>query len=633
MVDPGTVGSRRLAVSVSGAVLLLTLLFRIAVLRDVFREEGPRLPPFDDQYHALRIVHSALAFPSILDFDPDRGLAGAFCPWPPLYDLAAGGAARLLGGRTSDGVLERAVWFPVAVMSLFLAGLSYLAVRRLGAAAGCAVATALVLSLPLLLVSRLASLDHHFLEPPILLLIALVAVLAVRASSGREAVTSGAWLGVALVLALFVQTAFLFAAALVFAALFLLAGSERPPLLAGSLGFGLAAIAVAAYGLSRPAASPVDAWFLGVPHAAALAAAGAALLALDFLLRRGAVPPAARGLALALGGAIAAALPGALPAFAEGAAFLGGDRWLATIREFQPLFFGSSAPLSDALFLGGGALLVVFFWADASRGRRRDLRALALLSAGYLAAGLASRRFVVVAAPLFAVVGGLVVAAWLRAGRRAAGLLAAALLVGPALAGAWMELRNPPPFEPSDAPAFERAARFLEGRGDGPGRVLGPWSWGHLLHRIGRRPVVVDNFGVMAGRREFEEALAATLETREDRLAAWCRARGVRFLVLENPLTRITRQAETLGLPPALFLRPGPGTDAPAAVTRLAQTTFWWRAYFDRGAPLPPAGKRGEAFRSFRLVYADAERSPDPPPFRGPLVQVWELVPEGAGGS
>src|SRR5438105_7960950 len=78
------------------------------------------LTPLDDLYHWKRIAFSAAHFPAVLEFDRDRGERGAYCPWPPLYDLACGAVARLLGMRAI-------IWIPpilgaiaAAVAALFI---------------------------------------------------------------------------------------------------------------------------------------------------------------------------------------------------------------------------------------------------------------------------------------------------------------------------------------------------------------------------------------------------------------------------------------------------------------------------------------------------------------------------------
>ena len=173
-----------------------------------------------------------------------------------------------------------------------------------------------------------------------------------------------------------------------------------------------------------------------------------------------------------------------------------------------------------------------------------------------------------------------------------------------------------------------RAAARLATWQDRPGHVLGPWSWGHLFDVRAGRGVIVDNFGAAVSRTTFDNALTAFLLSREARVADYCTAVGVRFVVLENPLRLLPPQIQSLGGDVSAYLRPGATPESPPGITRLAQTTFWWRAYFDRGEARPEAGARGEAFRRFRLVYVDPQPSADPPPYRGPAVQIWELVPE-----
>ncbi|MFY9551315.1 MAG: hypothetical protein WAU32_09215, partial [Thermoanaerobaculia bacterium] len=117
------------AVAIGGAVFLLAFAVRAANARLAFAGGSPQVSPVDELYHAKRIVSSALHPLTVLDFDSARGTHGAFCPWPPLYDLAAGTAARALGGRTPAAVLRRAVWFPPLAAAL-AAGLLAGAVAR-----------------------------------------------------------------------------------------------------------------------------------------------------------------------------------------------------------------------------------------------------------------------------------------------------------------------------------------------------------------------------------------------------------------------------------------------------------------------------------------------------------------------
>src|SRR4051794_28068896 len=134
------------------AFFVLALACRLLNAPYAFEGGKPRIAPVDELYHWKRMAYSAAHFPRVLEFDRDRGISGAFCPWPPLYDVAAGGAARLLGASTgtdksvcatpaaadrdrragpcvqcgtdtlvcapSDEVLDRIVWFPAILFAL-----------------------------------------------------------------------------------------------------------------------------------------------------------------------------------------------------------------------------------------------------------------------------------------------------------------------------------------------------------------------------------------------------------------------------------------------------------------------------------------------------------------------------------
>src|ERR1700674_4586553 len=156
-----------------------------------FDHGRPQLSPVDELYHWKRIAWSAAHFPQVLEFDSDRR---AFCPWPPLYDLSAGAAARLLGGSNADSVLKRIVWFPPLLAAAFVAIASFIIARHFGALAALAAAMALAASPFLVTQSSIGNIDHHFLEWPL-----AFAILA--AISSRR----GVLLALALVAALFVQ--------------------------------------------------------------------------------------------------------------------------------------------------------------------------------------------------------------------------------------------------------------------------------------------------------------------------------------------------------------------------------------------------------------------------------------------
>src|SRR5207244_2751424 len=103
--------------------------------------------------------------------------------------------------------------------------------------------------------------------------------------------------------------------------------------------------------------------------------------------------------------------------------------------------------------------------------------------------------------PLLAIAGALGAASIARRELRLVAL--AAVAVVPAVQFVlWMQ-HPPRPPSVAFAPWF-RAARFLHGQP--PGRVLAPWSVGHLLDVDGGRAVVIDNFGTMPDEIAFERA-------------------------------------------------------------------------------------------------------------------------------
>jgi len=330
----------RAVIGVFGLVFLISFLARIANHPTAFAGGAPQIGPFDDLYHAKRIVYSAAHPARVLSFDAERGLQGAFCPWPPLYDAVAGGAARLLGGETAAGVLARAVWLPPIASSLFAGLVAAAAAWRFSGFIGFFAGAAIALSLDEILASRLGAIDHHFLEGPLLLGI-LGSVLFLRGGQDDFGLARrGIFFGLALTLALFVQTALLLAAAAALIAILLWEREALRPRWAGALGFALAAGALFLYRARQPAGYPDTEWYLGFPHAAALLGAAGASAFSGFLLSRGlrrreALPPA-----VLAGALLAAAIPGAASAILDGSRFLGGDPWLSTIIEFQPLFFG-----------------------------------------------------------------------------------------------------------------------------------------------------------------------------------------------------------------------------------------------------------------------------------------------------
>jgi hypothetical protein len=577
------------------ALAFFVLALACRLLNAPYALEGgkPRIAPVDELYHWKRMAYSAAHFPRVLEFDRDRGVNGAFCPWPPLYDVAAGGAARLLRASSStdksvcatlaaasrdsrarpctqcgtdtlvcaasDEVLRRVIWFPPVLFALFTGIAVFILARRSGATVATITGIALATSPFLVTTSWIGSIDHHFLEPVLTFAILGATILGIRARTRREQIRAGILLGVAIAAAMFVQTALLIAAALAFAVLFFATDG-----LAATCGFTIAATAVAIYRLTRPPGFPDNQWFLGWTHATLFAAAAIACAVIA--ARR------SRVVALLIGGLIAMAIPSVRTSLFTGSHFLGGDRWLRTIQEFQPLWRARGDDLlSDVAGLSGGAILVWFLAIRAIKTRDSVRLTVALFAIAYFALTITSRRFWIVAIPLLALAGAMYVP--LIARKRLAIVAALVIALPPPLqlAGWLMTPQSIPPNQQQ----WIRATSFI--RTLPPGRVLGPWSMGHAIDVEGNHPVILDNFGTMPDAATFERAQRALLSNDEATLARSCEAMNVRYLILEQPRFGIASANAILG------------------TRQAAESTWWWRVW------------RGERPKLFRLIWSEPE--------------------------
>lgn len=612
---------------------VLALALRLLNAGTAFVSGVPRFAPVDELYHAKRMAISAMHFPRVLEFDPDRGTHGAWCPWPPLYDLAAGGYAHLLGAATFTDVLGRVIWLPPVLFALFAAGATYLAARARGALTGALAGFALATSPYLVNASSIGSIDHHYLEPLLAFAIALGVIRVLRGGNGIL-------LGIAMIAAMFIQTALLLSCAVAFALLFMAPlllrqgndpsrvapegshGSESfaaPGMTSASaLGFAILTAAVALYAATRPHGYPSSAWFLGWPHAGIFAGATAAL----FLRARRA--PAL--LALAAGVAVIMATPAAAGAILGGSHFLGGDPWLRTISEFLPVI--SEPPLellSDVVLLSGGLILV---WPLAARAwRTRDAAAgtVAIFAILYLLLDLSSRRFRPLAISFLALAGALEAGHLFAARRRLLAVVAILLVAVPPPIQLFLWLRQPSsPITEGELP-WIRVAGFLQQQTPG-GRILAPWSLGHLLDVIGQRPVVVDNFGSMPDPIDFARAHDALLMKDERALARYCDENAIRWIAFANPIFEIPEAAAVNDIDTGRYIESNSRREI-SRIHRLAQATVWWRAYFHAGAAQPSQGMFGAPLTRFRLVYTDPQQAwHGTPIYNGPAVQVWERV-------
>src|SRR6266545_3534387 len=159
-------------------MLLAAAAFAAALLLRLINAPAPEITPIDELYHLKRMTH-------FVEFDRDRGVAGAFCPWPPLYDRAAGGVARLAGATTREGVWSRVKWLPPIGFALFVALAVVWMERRFGRMAALAAGAALAASPFAVTLSWVGSIDHHWLEPIFVvgMLVGVCGVILSRPSS------------------------------------------------------------------------------------------------------------------------------------------------------------------------------------------------------------------------------------------------------------------------------------------------------------------------------------------------------------------------------------------------------------------------------------------------------------------
>lgn len=619
--SPVTQITLRRAVAGGLVVFLIAFLVRIANFPVAFANGVPQFSPFDEMYHAKRMAYSAAHPFRVLSFDPNRGTSGAFCPWPPLYDMTVGTAARALGGRTPVAALARVAWFPPIVASLVAALVAVGLTRRFGLPAALLGGTSVALSVYYLDKSRLGAIDHHFLEFPLVLGILLGVIAVARARDTRSALRYGGLLAVAISLALFVQPALVFSAGIALFAILLFGRDERMPRLAAAIGFGLSCALVFVYRFVQPFGYPDNEWYLGAPHAALLLGAAAACAAQLWLLEKGVARAAAVLSAVAIGALAVAGVPTAVQALAGGSQFFGGDPWLRSIAEFQPLFLRAEG--TDWLFdlgdLGGGALLAIpiIFNRRWWTGRRRFLL---FFTIAYLVAAVSSSRFLVVAAPMLAMSGAVFFSDLRSTGFKRLAGASAGLLLAPGLVLSMSRVLRPPQVIRPEARPMVQAAQILAHATAGDGAVLCGWSWGHLFNVVAGRRVLLDNFGSWSDPVEFGNSTGATLTTREKFAADYCRTHGVRFVVLENPLPYFAARAQMAGLTRGAFERPLWSGEP----TILMRSTFWWRAYFEGGRARPDLGEAGAPFSQFRLVRVEAEPGSVKKPT---VVQIWEVLP------
>lgn len=515
----------------------VSLALRLSTFPEATRH-GLRLLSPDCWCHLRRSVTTARDFPRVPTFDaymnpPD----GAVFIWPPAFDLAVGGTARLLHGPrpTWEQVAAVAAAVPPLLGAINVLLLFALARRLLGERRAWAAAAAYALLPSAVLWSAYGHADHHVAEVTALLLALLALPGAARpAPAGRRA-----WLavvaGAALAAGLLVWHGAVFSAGLGLAwAVVALGAFALPAALSAALVLA-ASTAAALGGADVPFTFVSFGWFQPA-FLAALAAGVAAVVgvrARQARLRWGSL-----AVALALALALAPVARDLLGAFARGSAYLAarsvaadpddfdgrGYRsypadLLAGIHEAKPLLAPPrvESTVSAVRDLSPGFLLLpvaALLWALPalrSRSPRASGRVLlALFGAALLLMTLGQRRNVYYLGVFAALALGDLAArllartGWLRPSAGAALLSALLVLVpgwpfllripayrdaaGPDFLSLLARLRelDPPPADPADRPQLPPGA--VES-------VFCPWSAGHFVIARTWRPAGADPHG------------------------------------------------------------------------------------------------------------------------------------------
>lgn len=582
----------------------LAFLVRALPAAGVFRPDGVHLFGSDAHYHMRRILYGLERFPALLRSDPYVNFPeGAKPIWTPAFDGLLTLLVRPFYRAGEPATAERlVVWAPPVLGAATVAALVAVARRRFGSRAALLAGLLLCVLSGHFWYSRIGFVDHHAAVAlaTTLLLGAVLAVLA-PPGGGARPVRAALGLGAALGGTLVVWPGALGHVAVAEAGL-LLHAATRPDAAAAARQLRLlagaqlvAAAATLPFAESWPQWSPLSPVVLSLFQplffgALALHAGASAILLPRS--RTGRSPGgriallAGLGLALALGGLL---LPEVRAGLGEGADWLlKREIFQAVVAESLPLLIEDGrvgwqvANLRlSLLFPLFPALLAVALWRARHRSERTAVLFLAAWSLALVAATLLQRRFFNSLSVALALATGLALArlweepafrAWRarasRGRRLAAGAGAFAILAGllgptfeayriPALdllaraegsppvptarrlrfgalgaTGEWLRRRTPPTegyFAAELQPAYG---------------VLAFPSAGHVLRYVGRRPMVVDNFGddVGAGFERFRRYAAARKEAAAVRLLE---ALDVRFVVAQ-PLA-----------PRLLGLRPG----------------------------------------------------------------------------
>src|SRR5438093_5791780 len=481
----GRRGSRRVLI----AVIVLGFALRLSVWPRVFSSGHVYLDGPDGYYHLRRAAMTMQHWPLVPQFDPAINYpAGGMISWPPLFD---GLLATLALPFRSDHALEViGALLPAFLGALQLIAL-YMVVHSLRGRRAALVAVIVAAILPAVVrYTLLGNLDHD----PFFSLCLLIALLGVA----RE----NAWLIAAGLTCAVLGWAGAVVGVAIVTIVFLVAGERSRALAIGST---IAAVVVLPFVI-------VSAWrgatFEGLSwlHVGALAVAGL----LGSLVAR------LRTLAIVHGIALLVLAPICIRPFIAGARYAAGDApILAMVAEAQPLLklFGTFDVRPMLIRFGFLPLLVIGVAAlklrDRETPRPRDFIFVAPWVAITFVLALLHSRFSFDAGLALAAFAGIAFDA-IKPKILAIALLPIlpAYIPLPTLEGFNFYLR------PNALRDYQMDGICSWLRSRPPGAVLAPWSFGHWIVWIAKKPVVIGPM-LSVGQSEFVD--------------------GLRFFFLEDP--------------------------------------------------------------------------------------------------
>ena len=522
----GRRGSRRVLI----AVIVLGFALRLSVWPRVFSGGRVYLDGPDGYYHLRRAAMTLQHWPLVPQFDPMINYpAGGTISWTPLFDGLLATAA--LPFRSDRAIEVIGALLPPILGALQLIVL-YMLVHSLRGRRAALIAVVVAAILPAVVrYTLLGNLDH---DPffSLCLLVALLGVAREKAwliAAGLAAAVlgwAGAIVGIAIVTVVF------------------LAAGERSRALA--IGSTIAAVIVLPFVIGsawRGATFEGLSWL----HIAALV----------FAAFVGSVVSRSRSLAVVHGIALLILAPICVRPFLAGARYAAGDApILAMVAEAQPLLklFGTFDLMPMLIRFGLLPFVViaavVIRVRDHETPRPRDLYFIVPWAAITFVLALLHSRFSFDAGLALAAFAGIAFDS-INPKVFAIALLPIlpAYIPVPSLEGFNFYLR---PNALRDY-RMDEVCNWLRARP--PGAVIAPWSFGHWIVWIAKKPVVIGPM-LSVGQSEFADGLRFFFLEDPAVAKRFLNSHGVRYVIVTPELSSIEARARVAGLDPARYRDP-----------------------------------------------------------------------------